>query len=441
VAHFSRQRDLKGGSTLGNYEIVRRLGVGGMGTVFEAEHRALGRRVAVKVLHAEMTGHGGLEAGVERFLREGRAAAQVRHPNVIDVFDVGTDDGVPYLIMELVDGVTFADKLARAPNGALDLHEVLAVMVPVLRAVSALHSAGVVHRDLKPANILLAKSPAGIVPKVADFGLSRALGDEPLTRSGAVMGTIEYMSPEHIRGGAEFTARSDQYALGVILYEAATGRRPFDGTTVYELLHAVVTADLVLPSARNPALPPGFDHVVSRALHREPERRFDSVDDLAQALLALVSEETRDRWRADMAFLHTVPLPVARSRPRGWRSWLARHRFARRAAMVLALGLFGLAVANVRTVRPARSDGGVAASAPPPPPPSKPAPTALTAPEAEPRAPLADPPIAPPAPAAAAPAVSAHRSRAPTHADAGTPAEPSSRPLRGQNGAPILDVE
>jgi serine/threonine protein kinase len=331
----------RSGTKIGSYELVRPIASGGMGTVFEAKHSALGRRVALKVLHTRPAGATDAAREVARFLREGRAAVQVRHPNVIDVFDVGTHQGMPYLVMELVDGLTLRERMMQ--DGRMELPDVLDIMLPVLHAVAELHAAGVVHRDLKPANILLARGATGVVPKVADFGLSRSYDDEPLTRSDTVMGTVEYMAPEQMRGNRNVTESSDQYALGVILYEAATGQRPFVGESAYDLMHAVVTADLVSPSLRNQRLPAAFDGVLARALSREPADRFSCVDDLAEALLPFASEERRRGWAEGASSPRTAPL--SNEGCRSLQGAAPVHPMARRlavgaiAALVLAMAV------------------------------------------------------------------------------------------------------
>ena len=337
----SREPVLRSGTRIGSYELVRPIASGGMGAVFEAKHSALGRRVALKVLHTQPADATDAAREVARFLREGRAAVQVRHPNVIDVFDVGTHEGMPYLVMELVDGLTLRERMIH--DGRMELPVLLDIMLPVLHAVAELHAAGVVHRDLKPANILLAQGATGVVPKVADFGLSRSYDDEPLTRSGTVMGTVEYMAPEQMRGNRNVTESSDQYALGVILYEAATGQRPFVGDSAYDLMHAVVTADLVSPSLRNQRLPAAFDVVLRRALSRDPADRFSCVDELAEALLPFAAPRRRTEWARATSSPRTAPLSHE-GRP-SLRQAAPIHPTARRlgvvagAALVLALAM------------------------------------------------------------------------------------------------------
>jgi len=300
--------------SLGPYELVRALGSGGMGVVYEARHRALGRRVAIKVLHASDPGLPGAAVASARFLREGRVAAQVRHPHVVDVFDIGVEDGVPYLVMELVQGETLAEKIAR--EGALSLATTAELLLPVVSAVAELHAAGIVHRDLKPANILLARGRAGeIHPKVADFGVSWLDDGSPaITERNAIIGTYAYMAPEQACSPKGATDRSDLYSLGVIAYECATGRKPFDAPSQLRIVEAILNAPLVAPSMWNPALPPAFDALVARAMNRDPGARFIAAEELGEALLAFAKPGVAARWASEL-----VP-PRSRETPTSIRS-------------------------------------------------------------------------------------------------------------------------
>jgi serine/threonine-protein kinase len=268
-----------------------------MGAVYEAEHRTLGRRVAIKVLHSLPEDASLARDAIARFEREGRAAVAVRHPHVVDVFDCGVADGVPYLAMELVDGESLAQRLRR--EGRLRLDEAVALLLPILSAVADLHAVGITHRDLKPANILLARG-ADPAPKVADFGVSRIDDGSPATtHGGALVGTPGYIAPELARAAARASELSDQYALGVVLYECTTGQRPHPGDTTEEILRSTARAEVRPPSHLEPALAGGFDAVVLRAMAADPARRFASVDELAVALLPFASAQVAARWRAE----------------------------------------------------------------------------------------------------------------------------------------------
>ena len=295
---------------LGNYDLVRAIGSGGMGVVYEARHRLLGRRVAIKTLHARATASRAGDVLAARFFREGQAAAQVEHAHVVDVFDFGVEGGTPFLVMELVEGETLAQRLER--ERPLPLATAVEWMLPVLSAVAELHAAGIIHRDLKPANILLDTAATGeICPKVTDFGVSQIEGGPAITDSGAVLGTCAYMPPEQARASRAVTERSDQYALGVILYECVTGRLPFEGATPYELTHAALHESPVPPRARNPALPEIFERAVLRALSRDPADRFSCVEELAAALLPFAEPRVAARWTSEFA-------PAPTSEARAW---------------------------------------------------------------------------------------------------------------------------
>ena len=206
-----------------------------MGVVYEAEHTGLKKHVAIKTLHSTMASDPLIRA---RFLREGEAASKIRHPNVVDISDIIDDGAFPYLVMEFLEGESLEALIDR--EVPLPLHRIADLLLPIFSAVNAAHEEGVVHRDLKPANIFLCRQRDGsLVPKVLDFGISK-LADysdtKGLTGTDSILGTPEYMSPEQIRGSRDVTSASDQYALGVILYECATGRLPFTNESMYELI-------------------------------------------------------------------------------------------------------------------------------------------------------------------------------------------------------------
>jgi serine/threonine-protein kinase len=272
-----------------------------MGTVFRARQVQLEKLVALKLLDPLIASG---QAGVARFMREARAAAQIRHPNVVEVFDVGFDEGAVFLAMELLEGQDLA-ALLRARR-CLPLHEIVEILAPVLAGVRAAHEAGVVHRDLKPSNIFLARrGRTRREAVVLDFGVSRVLLDDelgltPVTASETMIGTAAYIAPEQAKQSRLADARSDQYSLGVILYECATGFRPFAGQSTYELLHSIATATVCPPSQRNPALPEAFDELVLRALARDPEQRFEDLDALARALMAFAAPRTWMAWGREL---------------------------------------------------------------------------------------------------------------------------------------------
>jgi serine/threonine-protein kinase len=286
---------------IGRYQLLEPLGRGGMGTVYRARQVQLEKLVAVKVLDPLIASG---QAGVTRFLREARAAAKIRHPNVVEVFDVGFDEGAAFLAMELLEGQDLAALLRFRQR--LPLHEIVEIFAPVLAGVRAAHEAGVVHRDLKPSNIFLARrGRTRQEPIVLDFGVSRVLLDDesgltPVTSSETMIGTAAYIAPEQARQARLADDRSDQYSLGVILYECATGARPFEGQSTYEILHSIATATVAPPSQRNPVLPSAFDELVLRTLARDPNQRFDDLDGLARALMAFAAPRTWMAWGREL---------------------------------------------------------------------------------------------------------------------------------------------
>jgi hypothetical protein len=283
----------------GPYRVLSCIGSGAMGTVYEAVDTRLGRLVALKRLHPHIAGDPGAS---ERFLREGRAAARVRHPHVVQVLALGNEAGGPFLAMELLDGRSLASLLESRER--LFVPEALDCVLPVIAAVAAAHDAQVIHRDLKPSNVFVERGPGGQPwPKVVDFGVSAIVeGDASSVRANAaegVVGTIAYLPPEQARGKSGGSFAGDQYALAVILYECITGARPFTGTTAYEVLRAIQSASVVPPSRCAYDVPPGFDAIVARAMSRSPRDRFPSLRAFGAALLPLASERARCCWSAE----------------------------------------------------------------------------------------------------------------------------------------------
>jgi serine/threonine-protein kinase len=258
----------------GKYRLVRLIGAGGMGTVHEAIHTWTGRRVAVKQLRVAYAADG---AAARRFLREARSASRLAHPGVVEILDLGRDPvtGALYMVQELLAGSTLRRRLAE--RGALPIAEVARIAAPAIAALAAAHAAGVVHRDIKPDNLFLAREPGGgEITKLIDFGLSKQLCDGAglaITRRGRQLGTPFYMAPEQLRGDPGPDDRVDVWSIGVVLFEAIAGARPFPGPSLHELVAQVLHAPIPRLADVAPAVPAAFAQLVDRALERDRDRR------------------------------------------------------------------------------------------------------------------------------------------------------------------------
>jgi len=273
------------GQTLGSFKILSLLGEGGMGRVYLAEHVLIGRRAAIKVLAAEIADKEDL---VSRFFTEARAVNDIRHPNIVEVTDFGTFGKQPFIVMELLDGETLEQRLARV--GLLDLDTTARVIAQVASAVGAGHEHGMVHRDLKPANIFLRDHPDyPDFVKVLDFGIAKLVaGDRNVqhhTEMGMLIGTPAYMSPEQCLGDTHLDHRSDVYSLGVVLYQVVTGRLPFTAETAGRLIVAHVQEEPLPPHQVNPGISPAMSAVISKAMAKKPEQRFASMREMRDAVL------------------------------------------------------------------------------------------------------------------------------------------------------------
>ena len=259
------------------YEVQATLGHGGMGVVFRAKHLRLNRLVALKMVLAGACASPRERA---RFQREAEAVAGLRHPNVVQIYDVGDVDGRPYFTMELVEGGTLAQRLAGTPQEARQAGELAATLAG---AVQAAHACGIIHRDLKPSNVLLATDGT---PKISDFGLARRLGDGAgLTQTGVAVGTPSYMAPEQARGRPDAVGPAvDVYALGAILYELLTGRPPFKGESAAETVHQVIFQEPAPPSLVNPKVPRDLETICLKCLQKDPQRRYGTAAALAEDL-------------------------------------------------------------------------------------------------------------------------------------------------------------
>ena len=298
---------LTSGTKLGPYEIVSPLGAGGMGEVYRALDTRLDRVVAIKVLASHLSSSPELK---QRMEREARAISSLNHPNICHLYDIGSQDGADFLVMEFLEGETLAEKLRK---GAPPLNEIYKIGITVAEALAFAHRSGIVHRDLKPGNIMLTAGGA----KLMDFGLAKPLGMQassagsgtappsftavatlsgpsplsPLTTAGSIVGTIQYMSPEQIEG-KEADARSDIFTFGAVLYEMVTGKRPFGGKSQISLASSILESDPQAISATKPLTPPAFEHVVTTCLQKNPADRYQAAQDIKIELQWIAADKS-----------------------------------------------------------------------------------------------------------------------------------------------------
>ncbi len=454
----------------GKLRVVRPLGAGGMGAVYEIEHEITKHRRALKVLHSDVLQ---LPGAVERFLREASAAGRIGDPHIVETFDAGTlEGGEPYVVLELLAGETLAERIAR--EGRLDVEAALDVVAQACEGVEAAHAAGIVHRDLKPDNIFLLPRPVGPpFVKLLDFGISKfdaeRTGAAALTGDGAALGTPLYMSPEQVRALSDVDGRADVYALGLILYECLTGQPPFEATTLPQLMLHIHEGTVIPIEARRPELPAALCKLVARAMATEREQRVPTARALRSAILAVQASLMAPDAFADTAPERDGPVagaspapapspspaspvvdfretaapastvapppprrapsdaPAAASAPSGPPAAIAAPARPRggSAALLVAAGALAVAGAIVATrpgqSSPAAPTASIAASIAP-------------APTVEPVAPRVEPAPPPAAPTAtpepAAPAVSSHAERPLPRAE--TPAPPAAKPPPGR---------
>jgi hypothetical protein len=311
------------GQQFGNYRVLSLLGEGGMGAVYLAEHPGIGRRVAVKVLHKQFSGD---EQLLGRLLNEARAANAIRHPNIIEILDSGMrEDGVPYLVMELLEGESLGQRLRRV--GALPIRDAVGFIYQTASALGAAHKKGIVHRDLKPDNLFIVPEQAeesGRVDvgqplermKVLDFGIAKLQmpqpGDSVKTRTGTLMGTPIYMSPEQCRGTKTVDHRSDMYSLGVIFFEMLVGQPPFVSDGFGELVNMHLNVPPPSPRAQRPEISEQLDGIVLKMLAKNPEDRYPDMASLTGALkLSGASLPSVNSSSPDLMNAPTVAGPAA----------------------------------------------------------------------------------------------------------------------------------
>jgi eukaryotic-like serine/threonine-protein kinase len=362
---------LPAGAKLGPYQIQSPLGAGGMGEVYKAKDTRLDRTVAIKILAAHLSSSSEIN---QRFEREARTVSSLNHPHICQLYDVGSQDGTEYLVMEFLEGETLADRLRK---GALPLGEFLKISTEVAEALAVAHRAGIVHRDLKPGNIMLTKSGA----KLMDFGLAKptvpgasrssaapllsaahttsmaspmASPGSPLTTVGSIVGTILYMSPEQIEG-KEADARSDIFSFGAMMYEMATGQRAFDGKSQITVASAILEKDPEPIRAKNPAMPAAVEYLVTTCLAKDRDERFQSAQDVRLQLKGISASPSSASGSVSAA-------AVKEQSAGGGHSW---KLYA--ALGVLALLLAGQTLMNFLAPRASNTSQSVRAYIPPPP--------------------------------------------------------------------------
>ena len=257
------------------YEIIEKIGEGGMAIVYKARCRVLDRLVALKVLKAQYAEDADF---VERFRNEALSAAKLTHPNIVSIFDVGVDDGLHYIVMELVDGYDLKEIIKR--EAPLEEKRALKYVRQILSALKQAHAAGIVHRDIKPQNIIIT---ANDTVKVTDFGIAKAVGTGTMVHTGTVIGSVHYLSPEQARGGI-VDARTDIYSLGVLFYELMTGKMPFNGDNPIQVALMHLKDIPPMPSALNPGINKNIEAIILKAMAKEPQQRFSSSEQMLKAV-------------------------------------------------------------------------------------------------------------------------------------------------------------
>jgi len=286
------------------YRIEKVIGIGGMAIVFKATDLLMRRLVAVKILKDEIAGD---EPSVKRFINEYKAVAMLSHPNIVDLYDVSVRDNIKYIVMEYVDGITLKNYMRH--REVLNLREIISYTAQILRALDHAHKKGIIHRDIKPQNIMLLKNGA---IKVMDFGIAKLPNAETVTMTDKAIGTVYYISPEQVSGG-QIDSRSDLYALGVMLYEMATGQLPFTAETPVSVALMQVNDVALPPRQINPQIPVGLEQMILRAMQKEQDARYQSAGDML-AHLQKLKENPRVVFRENAKAVKKVDVAIKRKK-------------------------------------------------------------------------------------------------------------------------------
>lgn len=297
---------IKGQKIDGRYQIIRTIGEGGMANVYLAYDTILEREVAVKVLRGDLAND---EKFVKRFQREAKAASSLNHPNIVEMYDVGEDDGNYFIVMEYVNGKTLKNLIKK--RGALSLSETIDIMLQLTSGIACAHDSYIIHRDIKPQNVMILED--GRV-KITDFGIAVALNSTELTQTNSVMGSVHYLPPEQANGSGA-TVKSDIYSLGILMYELLTGKLPFKGDNAVEI--AIKQMKDRLPSIilQNPNVPQSVENVVLRACAKNPENRYESVREMHEDLKTVLAESRKDEPRLVYDYPEGEPVEEKKVKP------------------------------------------------------------------------------------------------------------------------------